>query len=214
MKRVSFSVRYSGELAHPIHRRMMAGHPVSRMELLMWGPMVSVTTLSWFDADREATADVLEAVESVVSTRLVSGDGGTYAFVGQSEYELGGPVLDLVARSQVVFVPPVVFRDTGRVTFEAVGQSDRLGAFYDDLAGTVDADIEAVHDFSRWSSPTDVTDRQRAALEAAVEVGYYDVPRTGTVEDVAAQLDCAASTAGELLRRAESTVLTAFVASE
>ncbi|WP_128478644.1 helix-turn-helix domain-containing protein [Halorussus pelagicus] len=210
MKRVSFSVRYSDELAHPIHRRMMAGHPVSRMELLMWGPMSSVTTLSWFDADREAVADALDAVESVVSTHLVSGDGGTYAFVGQSEYELGGPVLELVARSRVVFVPPVVFRDTGRVTFEAVGQSDRLGAFYDDLADTLDAAIEEVHEFSRWSSPTDVTDRQRAALEAAVAVGYYEVPRTGTVEDVAAELDCAASTAGELLRRAESSVLTAF----
>ena len=213
MKRVSFGVRYSGELAHPIHCRMMAGHPVSRMELLMWGPMSSVRTLLWFDADPDETADVLESAESVVSTHLVAGDGGTYAFLGQSEYELGGPVLELVARSRVVFVPPVVFRDTGRVTFEAVGQSDLLGAFYDDLSDTLDAEIEAVHDFSRWSAPTDVTDRQRAALEAAVDVGYYEVPRTGTVEDVAAKLDCASSTAGELLRRAEAAVLTAFVAS-
>lgn len=214
MKRVTFSVRYSGELAHPIHRRMMDGLPISRMELLMWGPMATVTTLSWFDADGETVAEALEAVESVTSTQLVPGDGGTYAFVSQSEYELGGPVLELVARSRVVFVPPVSFYDTGRATFEAVGESDHLGEFHADLRDTLDATIEAVHEFSRWSSPADVTERQRTALETAVSVGYYDVPRTGTVEDVAAELDCAGSTAGELLRRAESAVVAEFVGSD
>lgn len=213
MKRVSFGVRYSDELAHPVHRRMMDGHPVTQMELLTWGPMASVTTLSWFDADREAVADVLEAVESVTSTHTVAGDGGTYAFVGQSEYELGGPVLELLARSEVVFVPPVTFHDTGRATFEAVGTSDRLAEFYADLDDVLDAAVEAVHGFSRWSSPADVTDRQRGALEAAVSVGYYDVPRTGSVEDVADELDCAGSTAGELLRRAESALVAGFVES-
>lgn len=213
VKRVSFSVRYSGELAHPIHRRMMDGHPVTRMELLMWGPMASVTTLSWFDAGEAAVADVLDAVESVTAAHLVPGDGGTYAFVSQSEYELGGPVLELVARSRVVFVPPVTFRDAGRATFEAVGRSDRLGEFYADLGDALDATIEAVHEFSRWSSPADVTDRQRAALDAAVSVGYYEVPRTGSVADVADELDCATGTAGELLRRAEAAVVAEFVES-
>ncbi|WP_217493327.1 helix-turn-helix domain-containing protein [Haladaptatus sp. W1] len=42
---------------------------------------------------------------------------------------------------------------------------------------------------------------------AALDAGYYDVPRTGSVDDVAAALDCAHSTAGELIRKAESAVI-------
>jgi len=42
----------------------------------------------------------------------------------------------------------------------------------------------------------------------AVDVGYYDVPRTGDTEAVAAALDCEPSTAGELLRKAEAAVVT------
>ncbi|NEU57192.1 helix-turn-helix domain-containing protein [Halorussus sp. MSC15.2] len=51
------------------------------------------------------------------------------------------------------------------------------------------------------------TERQQEAVETAVAVGYYDVPRTATHEDVAAELACAPSTASEHLRKAESKVL-------
>lgn len=212
MKRVSFAATYPDELAHPMHRRIVGESEVTRAELLMWGPMSTVTTLTWFDAGRDAAADVLDSVETVTATHLAGGNEGTYAFVHQTDYEFAAPLLELVSRSRVVFLPPVTFHETGTVRFEAVGESEFLSEFYARLSDLVDATIESVHDFHR-GSPANVTDRQRAAIEAAVAVGYYEVPRTGTVDDVAAELDCASSTAGELLRKAESAVLTAFVQS-
>jgi len=59
-----------------------------------------------------------------------------------------------------------------------------------------------VHDFQRGDTPASLTDRQRAALDTALDLGYYDVPRAASVADVAVELDCATSTAGELLRKA------------
>jgi predicted DNA binding protein len=106
--------------------------------------------------------------------------------------------------------PPVTFFSAGTVRFEAVGESRFLSEFYTELNDLLDVSIERVRGFRRWSSPTDVTERQRAALEAAVAVGYYAVPRSGTVDDFADRLDCAHSTAGELLRKAKSAVVTAF----
>mgnify|MGYP000312535510 CR=1 FL=1 len=213
MKRVAFAVTYPAERAHPIHRRLMAGGPVSRMDLLAWGPTETVTTLGWYDADRTAVAELLAAVDSVERTRLVAGDGGTYAFVHQTEYELDARVMALVADAPVVFLPPVSFRESGVARVEAVGEQAALGDVHDRLGATLDVRIERVGDFRRFGTPADVTERQAAALSAAVSAGYYDVPRTGSVADVAAQLDCAHSTAGDLLRRAEAAVVEGFVRS-
>ncbi|WP_415378585.1 helix-turn-helix domain-containing protein [Halosimplex sp. TS25] len=211
MRQATFETTYPEDAAHPFHRRMMAGGPITRADLLIWGPTAEVTTLTWFDAPPSAVEDVLEGVDSATRTHLVAAEGGTYAFVRQTDYELPDPVMDLVAASRVVFVPPVRFADSGVVRFEAVGEPDAIGAFYDDLAGLFPTELVRVREFRQWPAPASLTDRRREALEAAVAVGYYDVPRTGSVADVAAALDCARSNAGELLRRAESAVLTAFV---
>lgn len=211
MEQVTFAVDYGEELAHPVHRRLMAGHEVTRMELLQWGPTAAVTTLAWYDGSPDAVAALLDAVETTVS-RLVPADGdGTYAFTRQSEYRLGEPVIDLVERARVIFRPPVTFAASGTVRFDAVGESEHLGAFYDELSALLAARIERVRTFRRWPAPARLTDRQRAALAAAVEAGYYAVPRTGDLGDVAAALDCARSTAGELVRKAEAALVTGFV---
>lgn len=211
MKRVAFAVDYPPSLAHPMHRQL-AESPVRRAELLMWGPMDTVTTLAWYEGGPAAVRTLLDAVESSTAVDLVPGDGGTYAFIHQTEYELGAPVLDLVADSGVVFLPPVTFEAGGRARFEAVGRSEFLAEFHADLREHVDATVERVAEFRRWETPAvDVTARQREALSAAVGVGYYEVPRTGSVADVAAEIDCAGSTAGELLQKAEAALVRGFV---
>ncbi|MCL7418780.1 MAG: helix-turn-helix domain-containing protein [Halalkalicoccus sp.] len=174
--------------------------------------MDAVTTLAWYDGEPAAVRSLLEALESITEIDLVAGDGGTFAFVHQTEYELGVPVLDLVAESRVVFLPPVTFEIGGQARVEAVGEAELLAELHAELREHVDATIERVADFRRWSAPAvDVTPRQREALAAAVAVGYYEIPRTGSVGDVAAELDCARSTAGELLRMGEAALVRGFV---
>jgi hypothetical protein len=211
MKRVTMTVTYSEETAHQTHRQLMRDSPASRSDLLVWGPMLDVTSLSWFDADRDAVRDLLDGVDAVSDVALVPGDAGTYAFVDRSEHEFEREVLSLVSGAQVVFVPPLTFYETGELQFEAVGEQDRLSEFYRDLSELVDVRIDRVHTFRRRQTSASVTEKQRDALEAAVSAGYYEIPRTGSVEDVAAALDCAPSTAGELLRRAEAAVVQEFV---
>jgi len=212
MKRVVFGATYPAELAHPLHRCLTRTDGVSRMELLQWGPTASVTTLSWYDADRKTVGRLLATLDSVTRTHLVADAEGTYAFVRQTEYAFAEEVLDLISASEVVFRPPVTFRDDGDVRFEAVGETDALSDFYAGLNELLDARIERAQEFRRWRAPSDLTTRQRAALDAAVAVGYYERPRTGSLADVAAELDCATSTAGELLRRVETTLVSEYVA--
>jgi predicted DNA binding protein len=214
MKRIRFSADYPERLRHPLHRAIVGESPISRAELLMWSPTADATTLLWFDGDRDATTAAVDALDSLVASSLVNDAGGTYAFLRQDDYEFPAALLDTVAASRVIFLPPVVFRESGEVRFEAAGATEALSAFHDDLAALADLTIERVHEFERRRTPSRLTDRQRAALETAVSAGYYEVPREGTVADVAAALDCATSTAGELLRKAEAAVVERAVESE
>ncbi|EMA65004.1 Bacterio-opsin activator HTH domain protein [Halorubrum kocurii JCM 14978] len=213
MKRVQFSAAYPERLVHPLHRRVIEPGPVARAELLTWSPTADATTLLWCDADPAATRSVVRAVDSLVDSELVEDGAGTYAFLRQDGYEFAPAVLDAIAAAGVVFLPPVVFSASGDVRFEAVGEAAALGAFHEALGDLADVTIERAQEFERTASPSRLTDRQRAALEAAVEAGYYEVPRDGTTADVAAALDCSTSTAGELVRKAEAAVIQEFVAA-
>ena len=214
MKQVTFTARYPPELAHPMHQALMESQRLSRAELLLWGPTETVTTLFWYDGSEAAVRELLGAVDSIERSALVAADDGTYGFLAQREYELADAVLGLVAEAQLVFLPPVAFLDSGRVRFQAVGEGDALSEFYAALSEVLETGIERVRPFrrgesvGRGGSTGRLTDRQREALTAAVDVGYYDVPRTGDTEAVAAELDCEPSTAGELLRKAEAAVVT------
>lgn len=118
MKRVQFAAAYPERLVHPLHRRVIEPGPVTRAELLTWSPTADATTLFWCDADADATASVVRVVDSLVEKELVEDGDGTYAFLRQDGYEFAPAVLDAIAAAHVVFLPPVVFLDTGDVRFE------------------------------------------------------------------------------------------------
>ena len=211
MRRVSLRADYPSARRHRLHQEVVERPGVDRSDLLVWGPAGAATQFAWFDADPGATAALLDAVPAVEQRRVVAGDGGTYAFTRQSEFAFDADLLDAVAAADVAFLPPVSFHANGTVTVDAVGERERLAALVEALATHVDVSIEAVRDFHRGGAPAALTDRQRAALDEAVAAGYYEVPREGSVADVAAELDCSTSTAGELLRKAEARVVTALV---
>jgi predicted DNA binding protein len=208
MKRVTCTVGFPEGHVHPVQRAVAEEGPVTRAELLTWSPTADATALLWCDADREATASVVSTVGSVVERHLVAdGDDGTYAFLRQDGYEFSDALLAAIAECRVLFLPPVVFHESGAVAFEAVGESRAVSDFHAALTEVGEVTVERVRAFERDRSRAELTARQRAALEAARELGYYEVPREASVADVATALDCSTSTAGELLRRAEAAVV-------
>ncbi|MFC4406027.1 helix-turn-helix domain-containing protein [Haloarchaeobius iranensis] len=58
-----------------------------------------------------------------------------------------------------------------------------------------------------------LTDPQREALRTAYEMGYFDVPRGASLDNVAAELGIGASAASERLRRAQTHLVETTVAS-
>ena len=127
------------------------------------------------------------------------------------QFETAEPALLQVAHGAGVPVgTPFEVRD-GRARWELTTTHDRLGRLREDLdAAGIDFVLEYVRSFDEEQSTALLTDRQREVLLAARELGYYDVPRTASLTDVADSLGIAKATASDTLHRAESHLVDWF----
>jgi len=107
-----------------------------------------------------------------------------------------------------VVIPPLEYDERG-VRLTIVGESDDLQALLGDLPAGIDVTVEAIGDYDRRHATIagSLTDRQLEAIEVAVDLGYYAVPRGASLAEVAAELGCAESTASNHLRKAETQVM-------
>ncbi|ARS91829.1 bacterio-opsin activator [Natrarchaeobaculum aegyptiacum] len=115
----------------------------------------------------------------------------------------------VIVQYPMVYVEPL--RSVLRVTI--FGPDDEVQRFVGDMRELATLEVEQVTNYSPAVSHQfdDLTDRQKEVLLTAYEQGYYDTPREATYEDIAAELDCSASSVGQILRRTESALVSATV---
>ncbi|WP_226480600.1 helix-turn-helix domain-containing protein [Natrinema amylolyticum] len=75
-------------------------------------------------------------------------------------------------------------------------------------AAGVTPDLCKLGEYDGEASALDaLTDRQREVIETAYEMGFYEIPRQASTDDVAGTLDVDAATVSEHLQRAERNLL-------
>jgi len=118
-----------------------------------------------------------------------------------------------VSYGGLVVVPPMVYRENGDVAMSAFGPTDVIQAAIAAVPDPVETEIQAVGGLDGLAQLTGsrLSDRQRAALSAGLELGYYETPRTASQADVADELSCAPSTAAEHLQNGEARLVEAIV---
>lgn len=164
------------------------------------------TVTSYVYGDPAAYETLLEDAPGVIEYDLTPDGDGCVAFVRRELGEGGLSIAHAIERETVVLVPPVELRSDRTLTLTLVGHADDLSEAVAELPDDGEVSVLQVHD----GPPTrdaGITERQREALEAARRVGYYEVPRRNGIEAVAAELDCAVSTASALLRRGEAAAV-------
>jgi predicted DNA binding protein len=212
VKRTTLVIDRDREETHPLHAAVVDAAAVSRAELLTWNAgQGSPVSLSWCDGSEDAVADVLEELAIVDDYALSPDAGGTYAFVWQDQPTLDPSVMALVSEPAVVALPPLRYDEDGTVTVTLVGTHDALRRLVATVGDRMDYTVTELTEYEGGGRPGGLTDRQRTALAVAVDVGYYDVPRTGTMATIAERLGCAESTASELLRKGQARVVRASV---
>lgn len=212
MRRVSVVFDRSRADAHPLHRAVIDADAVSTATLLMWDASRSKpTTLSRLDASQSVVESLVSGLQVVDSYTLSEDGDATYAFVRQSRFEMAPELADALAAPGMLALPPITYLEDGTIEFAFAGTHDALRTLFSHLETAGDYAITSVGEYGGPGGRGRVTSRQREALEAAVAIGYYDVPRTGSMDEIAAELDCSPSTASELVRKAQAAVVTGYV---
>ena len=135
-----------------------------------------------------------------------------YAYVENEPRDVDVQFQSAFADNRVLTVPPVVFDADGSARMRVVGRSEQLETVVADVPDDIEVTIEEIGEFDvPWQAAASVTDRQREALQAAFDCGYYDVPSDGSVDAVADRLDVAPSTASTHLRKAERALVAQFL---
>lgn len=120
------------------------------------------------------------------------------------------PLLFSAQESGVPLEPPVEVRD-GVATVEVTASRDRLSKFGEQLeAFGMHFDVAYVRPSVEAESL--LTERQQEVVEAAIQRGYYDTPRTSSLTELADDLGMAKSTVSETLHRAEETIVKQYAA--
>ncbi|MEF8781434.1 MAG: helix-turn-helix domain-containing protein [Haloferacaceae archaeon] len=220
MKSLRCTLRFDEAVMHPVHRRLTnADAPVRDFLLHERRAEAGPDTLFFYvEGDRETYRAALEAAEPIREYDITPLSEGTcYAYVREATTEFDVQLRGAFDEPGLLVIPPVEFRSDGTARLTAVGEPGTLQTAVEEVPGTVRVDVERIGEYASPPAAPDpgaggeLTERQRAAVAAAVDVGYYDIPRTGSVAAVADRLGCAPGTAAEHLRKAERTVMAAAV---
>ncbi|AGB39712.1 helix-turn-helix domain-containing protein [Natronococcus occultus] len=204
MKSVGIELRYASEALPPIHEGICTSPDLER-ELILGGQAVEdvETITSFVDGDPAAYEPLLADSERVLEYEITPAEDGFFLYLRQELGPEGRSLLDALARETVVVVPPIEVRADRTMRLTLVGHPDDLGTILETVPEGVSLEVLWASDELPVSGDV-VSDRQREALAVARELGYYEVPRRNGIEDVAAELGCAVSTASGLLRRGEA----------
>lgn len=213
MKHVRVRLTAGGDEAeiHPVYDLWANAEFIERSTALQWnftGEELGILHRSVGDVDAFEAA--IEAIPEVLAYDIVRTDTDVfYVYLRDTPTDAFDEMVRPFAESSLVVVPPVRYHEDGTVTFSIFGPDAEIQAGIDHLPAPMECTIEAISGLESMAATveTRLSRRQREAMEAAAELGYYEVPREASHEDVAAAIDCAPSTAAEHLRKAEATLV-------
>lgn len=212
MKYVELRIGLPPSMQHPMERFLREEDAVSREALLTWNvtPEGEEYALFSVEGDLERYRARIDGVDSVLDYNLTAvDDDHFYAYVRQETRDTERRMRAAFASRSLVVVPPIRYDESG-MHMTVVGAGADLTALVEDFPDAIDVTVEAVGEYDRrhGTLAASLTDRQLEAVETAVRLGYYEVPRTASLDTVADALDCASSTASTLLRKGEQAVMT------
>lgn len=144
-------------------------------------------------------------------------DGDDYSREYVSEPRTNGCICATISRFDCAFDVDEIRRGSLVVSL-VVADRGLLGRIVDALEET-GASVRLCH-LSHLSSDddptleieaTNITEKQREAVELAVELGYYDRPRTATLSDLATELGVSKSAVSQRLTAVELTLVRSLV---
>ncbi len=165
------------------------------------GAIVQVEVESRYDEEQLTALACVDEWEHVAET-----DGGHLYVIAFTAPELPDSLAEQAA-DLIGTCDPVLGDENA--TMSLVGPHEAISDTIDEYkAAGVSPDLRRLRSYDGQTEPADaLTDRQREVIQTAFDMGYYEVPREVSTEQVAAELGLDSSTVSEHLQRAERNVL-------
>ncbi|MHC3437602.1 helix-turn-helix domain-containing protein [Natrialbaceae archaeon A-gly3] len=216
MRYLEVSLQQPLDKRHPIHQLVVEHESYDTSRLLDHHQDADNehTLLFHLEGPRSPCEKALENMPSILEFEFAPcRDDTVYLYIRELLTKPDQIFVDAVFQPGLIAVPPIELRSDGMIRLKAIGPFDSIQATVENVSDLATVDILSVGEFhaGQIDSRAALTQRQFEAVSVAVECGYYCIPREGSLEDIAARLECSTGTAGELLRRAERTVMTRLV---
>lgn len=209
MRTLHLSVRFPEAWRHPMHRFLEESDAVWTDQLLHWNLATDGVDVALFyiEGEREPYVERMETVESIVDYDVTPIDEERfYVYVHERTRPPERRFRESFRDTGLVVLPPIDYLADGSMELTLAGPGADLRAMLAELPDEVEASVEWVGTDGTGPASA-LTERQREALSAGLDAGYYEVPREGSLDEVAAELDCAPATASTHLRKAEATLV-------
>ncbi len=168
--------------------------------------------LHYVVGDADALERAIQDIPEVVGYDIERIDEQScYVYIRDATTDSLQEMFEPISSGGLIVVPPIEYDPDGTVAFSIFGPDDEVQDATESISVPVDVTIEAVGGLAGTTAAVEtlLTDRQREVVKTAVNLGYYDIPRTTSQEEIAVELDSAPSTIAEHLRKAEARVLRA-----
>lgn len=174
------------------------------INLLDGGTVVGVAQ---FRGDAEHLATVQDVAPGIISATVTGGETWL-AYLHYEPHPVEAAILERINSDAVSIDWPIRETDDG-LQITLFGADTVLQQLINAVSEHVGVTLKRTGEYqSSIGDPAEhLTDRQTEILRAAVQAGYYDIPRGATQRDLAAELDISRGTIGDHLRRAEAKII-------
>lgn len=217
MKRVRITLSPPADYLPPVYRLLtQEASYLSRVEIVNWNvAKPPVGFLLFVRGEFHRLEQAVEEMDNVSDFEIFpNGETEAYCFLAAEGTTVGRALFENFTREDILTVPPIRCHEDGSSTFTLIGTEAAIQNAVDGVPDGVHITIDAVGTgpVAQNTVADRLSPKQREAVQAALQVGYYDIPREASTQDVADALDCATATASEHLRKAESRILSMLFA--
>jgi len=169
----------------------------------------TVVLLTQIRGDETALDRILEGSDDVISHNVSPLRDGLQAYVHTEPTESASALLELEQEHEFVLDMPIEYGPEGGLRLAVIGREETVRRAIEDVPDEIRVELEQLSDYDpelRELSSL-LTERQQEILDTATDLGYYEVPRQATHQDIAEELDLSTTTVGEHLRKIEARML-------
>jgi predicted DNA binding protein len=199
---------------HPVDEALADDPNVERnllhnISLLDDGTAITLFQLS---GDMDRARVIADEADEVLDFQLSEGDDHITVYAHFVPTQEIIDLLSLFREYELILDMPLEYAADGALRAHIVGEEDVIREVIPKIPDGIGLNLEQISDYvpeeERLFSM--LTERQQETLKAALEVGYYQVPRQATHQDIADYLDRSDGTVGEHLRKIEAKMMAAI----